>query len=690
MALTKVSYAMINGSLLNVADYGVTGSGDETALICQAMNDAYNAGKTLVFPEGAYTINAASLPAGTNYAPAMYGDGVVTINLSGAVVFRIGNGFSLENLNFVTTYTYPNSTATYYYLFDTGAAATSPRLFNSYIKNVTYEQTTITDGSERAYSFMRANGGATNFSSNNVRFVGCREGLVFGSDGHDGETVSCIINARFTQTYAENIQRVFSIDPVSTGSGAYFGSVGIDIDDFVMVNTQTQRDNYSGGARTGHSSIIGDLGLNPRLNNLRIQYGIEHAMYIYASRCVVSNFYGSNSGGIKLVGYSENEKSSASIHVAFFSTPYPLVALTHPIVILYHVDGVSVTVDRFEGTNTVGGSGNLIRPWSVVELSRSGKNITITANGQYLNRGVLSYDTGASQVEAFENIVIKDCFILDPNPSTNSTTSAALNQTVDGDTPTLPWWTSPSGAFIKNVSVLNNYFGVTTDTAGSATTTTVIGRGRSGTKLADMANFINCAGATLENNICDGWVGRAASSSTSHINVNQYCSAILFNDTVNGPANTNFDSIIANFPSVSPSSNFRYKSVPATTYLSQSATINKGFSSTLTTASGIGPVYQGADVDLVTVVKLTAGASQNVGSNANFDGELSFQTDTGEYAYGNIAGATITGFNVSANAAFTDTASKISVYTSSASIVSKNNTAGTVIVTVKQKGSYYA
>lgn len=688
MALTKVSYTMINGSLLNVADYGVTGSGDETALICQAMNDAYNAGKTLVFPEGAYTISAGNMPGGTNYAPAMYGDGIVTINLSGAVVFQIGNGFSLENLNFVTTYTYPNSTATYYYLFTTGAKATSPRLFNSYVRNVTYKQTTITDGSERAYGFMTANCGATNFSADNVSFIGCREGIVFDGDGHDGETVSLVNNARFTQTYAENVQRVYVFNSIPTTGN--FGNVGIDIDDFIYINNSTQRDNYSGGDRTGKSSIIGDLGLNPRLNNLRIQYGIEHAMYISASRAVISNFYGSNSGAIKLTGYSETEKSSASIHVAWFTTPYPLVAVTHPIVILYHVDGVSITVDRFEGKNTTDGSGNLIRPWSIVELSRSGKNITITANGQYLNRGVLSYDTGSTQVEAFENIVIKDCFILDPNPSTNSTTSAALNQTIDGDTPTLPWWTSPGGALIKNVSVLNNYFGVTTDTAGSATTTTVIGRGRCGTKLADMANFINCAGATLENNICDGWVGRAASGSTSHINVNQYCSAILFNDTVNGPANTNFDSVISNFPGVSPSSNFRYKSVPATTYLSQSATINKGFSSTLTTASGIGPVYQGADVDLVTVVKLAAGASQNVGSNANFDGELSFQTDTGEYAYGNIAGATITGFNVSANAAFTDTASKISVYTSSTSIVAKNNTAGTVIVTIKQKGSYYA
>ena len=101
MALTKVSQQMTNGSVVNVADYGVVGSGDETTLICQAMNDAYTNGNILSFPEGSYTITAGNMPAGTNYAPAMIGQGIVTINLSGAITWQVKNGFSLKDLNFL-------------------------------------------------------------------------------------------------------------------------------------------------------------------------------------------------------------------------------------------------------------------------------------------------------------------------------------------------------------------------------------------------------------------------------------------------------------------------------------------------------------------------------------------------------------------------------------------------------------
>lgn len=54
MSLTKVSYSMINGAVVNVFDYGATGDGttDDTA----AVQLALNAGGTVFFPVGTYLI----------------------------------------------------------------------------------------------------------------------------------------------------------------------------------------------------------------------------------------------------------------------------------------------------------------------------------------------------------------------------------------------------------------------------------------------------------------------------------------------------------------------------------------------------------------------------------------------------------------------------------------------------------
>jgi hypothetical protein len=56
MALTKVSYSMINGAYINVLDYGATGNGttDDTAAVQAAANAAV--GKVLYFPPGSYKI----------------------------------------------------------------------------------------------------------------------------------------------------------------------------------------------------------------------------------------------------------------------------------------------------------------------------------------------------------------------------------------------------------------------------------------------------------------------------------------------------------------------------------------------------------------------------------------------------------------------------------------------------------
>jgi len=687
MALTKVSQQMANGSVVSVADYGVVGSGDETALICQAMNDAYTNGNILSFPEGSYTITAGNMPAGTNYAPAMIGQGIVTINLSGAITWQVKNGFSLKDLNFVTTFTYANTDIFYRYLFTTGSDSTSPRLYNCSIENVTYKQTTITDGSERAYGFLTCNGGATNFSASNVEFEGCREGIVFDSLGLDGETVSCVINVSLTQTYAKNMQRVYVINAIDvTGN---YGNIGVNIDNFTFINTVTQRDNYSNVSRVGHSPIIGDLGLNPKLNNLRFQHPIEHSLYIYCIRGVITNFYGANAEDMVIGGYSETEPASADIHIAEYVVTSASYVSSHSIFSLRHCDGININVSMFKGTNLSGGvAGSQIRPFSIASLTRSGKNICITAKGQYLNGGVIQYITDATQTEPFENITVRDCFILDPAPTTTDSVYGAVNEYLyNTNNPTLPWWTSPSGNLIKNVNIINNYFGQTTDTADTAQTTTVLARGRGGSKLAGIAKLRNCSGFFAEGNVCDGWVGEALTGFVSHYTFGPHTDKVLINDVVQ-PSSTIY-SALASFPATSVGSFFKIKGKTDSSVVGSQAEVLKIRSSAASdTAAEV--VSSGSEVKATTTIRLAAGATQsNVYLLTNFSGQVQLQTSSGQYAIANANGATLTSISISANAALTDTASKVCIYTSGNVLVAKNNTASAVTMTVTLNGSHY-
>jgi hypothetical protein len=64
MALTKVTYSMINGSAVNVLDYGATGNGttDDTA----AIQAALNVGGAIYFPSGTYLVKNAANIAGVS------------------------------------------------------------------------------------------------------------------------------------------------------------------------------------------------------------------------------------------------------------------------------------------------------------------------------------------------------------------------------------------------------------------------------------------------------------------------------------------------------------------------------------------------------------------------------------------------------------------------------------------------
>lgn len=64
MSLTKVSYSMINGDVVNVLDYGAIGDNttDSTSAIQNAINYAVNIGKIVFIPAGTYKITKLTLP----------------------------------------------------------------------------------------------------------------------------------------------------------------------------------------------------------------------------------------------------------------------------------------------------------------------------------------------------------------------------------------------------------------------------------------------------------------------------------------------------------------------------------------------------------------------------------------------------------------------------------------------------
>jgi hypothetical protein len=84
MALTKVTYSMIQGAVINVLDYGATGNGvtdDRTAINLAFAACIANGGGTVYFPEGTYFVT--DFVGNTNYAG-------VTQNISIAVEAEVG------------------------------------------------------------------------------------------------------------------------------------------------------------------------------------------------------------------------------------------------------------------------------------------------------------------------------------------------------------------------------------------------------------------------------------------------------------------------------------------------------------------------------------------------------------------------------------------------------------------------
>lgn len=147
MSLTKVTYSMINGSPVNVLDFGAdpTGTDDSTSAI-QAAIDAISSedwfGQVLEVPTGTYKITAALTLPSNNIVISGYGAEFVS---TGARCFDIGDAAYLTNLS-----------AGYYYVEICGLNIThsgaNEVIRNRGVRKVLLKEVKTTGGSHAFYS----------------------------------------------------------------------------------------------------------------------------------------------------------------------------------------------------------------------------------------------------------------------------------------------------------------------------------------------------------------------------------------------------------------------------------------------------------------------------------------------------------------------------------------------------------
>ncbi|MCP4608911.1 MAG: hypothetical protein GY845_09380 [Planctomycetes bacterium] len=684
---------------------GAIGDGinDDSLAICRAMNCATASGITTFFPAGEYVVDLASMPGGTNYASAMQGTkGETTINLTGAVSWVIVNGFSLQDINFITDYTYANAVGTFYYTFTTGAAGpTTPMLYDTVLLNIKYTQATVTDGTARGYGLIIMNGGVTNLVAENIWMEGIRHGITvaMGNDGVDGYNGNSVcIDASFRNIHGKNMQRIIS--PGSPGvSNMFFGSRGIVIDNWSLINTEAQGAQYSGGARTGHSAIIGDMGVGAIVTSGYVEWVIEHTMYVYGRTLTVSDLSSVNGSDIKIVGYATTNTSSANIFGITHIVNQQQWSTSAGIITLYYVDGVKISGIHVKGSNVNDGSGGVERTFAVVSLSRSARSIDINdVSGQYLTAGIVSYLTDPTWEEAFDGITIRNCNVLDPvSPATSY--YAALNKYLTyypDDGGAHATWVA-GDALIQNVIIMNNFFGQTTETLGAGESLTLLGRGRSGTRMTGLVFVQDMRGVRTSNNTLSGWYGlysvhafdSAAAGNKGYSN-KVYLDEIMFIG-----ANFAVPARLAQCPALSEQSRLEYIGrkidIGGVVYLSGSGVVSKGSSSGLTVGECESITAGGSIHGSFTVVLDTNERVAGCVPLINAVGTIELSTDRGDYILANIngVGAPTAVAPVSANASVTSVNAKICLFRDGNFLTLDNdNTGVSIVATVKYRISY--
>jgi len=174
MSLTKASFSMITGAVVNVLDYGAdpTGATDSSSAIQAALTYAGSITSTKVnhaavyLPSGAYLASNLEIPLGV----ILYGDGV---NISQIIVTDTVNS-CIKMQNYTTVqgiyFSYPNQTTT------STPTAYPPTIINSSVTPASYG--TISNvRTEGAYDFISLTG-ATHFTIQNVDGMPYRYGIV--------------------------------------------------------------------------------------------------------------------------------------------------------------------------------------------------------------------------------------------------------------------------------------------------------------------------------------------------------------------------------------------------------------------------------------------------------------------------------------------------------------------------------
>ena len=199
MALTKVSYSMIQAAPINVADYGATGDGstDDTAAIQAAFDAVSASGGTVVFEPGkTYMINGSYLPIQTLFGGVKPKSGTIIQgnNAKLKVITSSATGYCVLNLNAVSNIAINDLNIE----GDVGRHIGTTGEFGHGLMvmgcdNVSFNNLFITLcwGDAVLFSeYVRVNGN-TNVDVNNCEFVDCRRQGVSVVDLSNGTFIGC-------------------------------------------------------------------------------------------------------------------------------------------------------------------------------------------------------------------------------------------------------------------------------------------------------------------------------------------------------------------------------------------------------------------------------------------------------------------------------------------------------------------
>jgi len=280
MALTKVTFSMIDGPFINVKDYGAVGNGttNDTAAVLLAIADS--AGKVLLWPAGTYLINNNTVRPISNSAWCLTPSATITNVTTSAVYVMIQidgvSNFAIYGGGTIQGYVVNNPAANAISVDITNSAAT----VNT--KNILIDNINFTNSNGECI-FIGSGGGPSvgcrNVTVNNCKITGARRnGIAVGAANFVTITNNEISNT-FNPDHVEICSGI-DVEPL-TGQlatniyiannyiygnhgcgisiyGGVGGSVGAEAITNVSINDNTLNDNCKGGLSVS-STLVASL-----------------------------------------------------------------------------------------------------------------------------------------------------------------------------------------------------------------------------------------------------------------------------------------------------------------------------------------------------------------------------------------------------------------------------------------------